>query len=98
MKTRTLFCFVLQCTQKEHVHNKKQDGRENIFLSDCLFVCPLVSNKRKNDLTDRVQILCGTSHDPREIYKCSQFQKDVSKKFNNFVKFLKSTVRATIKS
>ena len=30
------------------------------------FTCPFVSNKRQNGLTDRAQISCGTSHDPRE--------------------------------
>ena len=32
----------------------------------CLFVCLFVSNKRQNDWTDRAQIFCGTSRDPRE--------------------------------
>ena len=31
------------------------------------FTCPFVSNKRQNGLTDRAQISCGTSHDPREV-------------------------------
>ena len=35
-------------------------------LSVCLFVCLFVSNKRQNGWTDRAQIFCGTSRDPRE--------------------------------
>jgi len=35
-------------------------------LSVCLSVCPFVSNKRQNGWTDLAQILCGTSHIPRE--------------------------------
>jgi len=34
-----------------------------------------VSNKRQNGLTDRVLILCGTSHDPMEGLGCSKLQK-----------------------
>ena len=32
----------------------------------CLSVCLFVSNKRQNGWTDRAQIFCGTSRDPRE--------------------------------
>ena len=44
---------------------------ENLYinlacLGVCLFVCLFVSNKRKNGWTDRAQIFCGTSSDPRE--------------------------------
>ena len=35
-------------------------------LSVCLSVCLFVSNKRQNGWTDRAQIFCGTSCDPRE--------------------------------
>jgi len=35
-------------------------------LSVCLFVCLFVSNKRQNGWTDRAQIFCGTSRDPRK--------------------------------
>ena len=35
-------------------------------LSVCLPLCPFVSNKCQNGWTDRVQILFGTSHVPRE--------------------------------
>jgi len=35
-------------------------------LSVCLSVCLFVSNKRPNGWTDRAQIFCGTSRDPRE--------------------------------
>ena len=30
------------------------------------FACLFVSDKRENGWTDRAQILCGTSHDPRK--------------------------------
>ena len=32
----------------------------------CLSVCLFVTDKRQNGETDWAQILCGTSHDPRE--------------------------------
>ena len=32
----------------------------------CLSLCLFVSNKRQNGSTDRAQIFCGTSRDPRE--------------------------------
>ena len=35
-------------------------------LSVCLFVCLFLSNKRQNGWTDRAQIFCGISLDPRE--------------------------------
>ena len=36
------------------------------FACLCLSVCPFVSNKRQTGGTDRAQIFCGPSHDPRE--------------------------------
>ena len=33
----------------------------------CLYVCLSVTDKRQNGRIDRAQILCGTSHDPREV-------------------------------
>ena len=37
-------------------------------LSSIYFsVCPFVSNKRQNGWTDRAQIVCGTSHVPKEV-------------------------------
>ena len=38
----------------------------SVCLFVCLSVCLFVSNKRQNGWTDRAQIFCGTSHDPRE--------------------------------
>ena len=35
-------------------------------LSVCLSICLFVSNKSQNGWTDRAQIVCGTSRDPRE--------------------------------
>ena len=43
------------------------------LLSVCLSVCPCVSNKLQNGWTDRVQILCGTSHDLRKGLKIFGF-------------------------
>ena len=37
-----------------------------VCLFVCLGVCLFVSNKRQNGWTDRAQIFCGTSKDPRE--------------------------------
>ena len=44
-------------------------------LSVCLSVCLFVSNKRQNGWTDRAQIFCGTSHDPREGFWMIKFSK-----------------------
>ena len=38
----------------------------SVCLFVCLGVCLFVSNKRQNGWTDRAQIFCGTSRDPRE--------------------------------
>ena len=64
MKSVNFFCFVLQCSQREHVHNWNRR-----YILCCLFwvfVCLFLSNKRQNGWTDLAQILCGTSRDPRE--------------------------------
>ena len=53
----------------------------------CLFVCPFVSNKRQNRWTDRAQILCGISRDPREGLWMIKFSK-ISK--INEIFFIKS--------
>ena len=63
-------------------------------LSVCLFVCLFVSNKRQNGWTDRAQIFCGTSRDPREGLWMIKIQIFVSIKIRsslNFFKFWKST-------
>jgi len=38
----------------------------SVLVFVCLSVCLFVSNKRQNGWTDRAQIFCGTSRDPRE--------------------------------
>ena len=48
-----------------------------------MFVCLFVSNKRQNGWTDRAQIFCGTSRDPREGYEWSKFQILVSIKIRS---------------
>ena len=40
-----------------------------------LSVYPFVSNKRQNGWTDRAQIFCGTSHDPRDGLWMVKFSK-----------------------
>ena len=37
-----------------------------VHLDVLVFVCLFVSNKRQNGWTDRAQIFCGTSREPRE--------------------------------
>ena len=41
----------------------------------CLSVCLFVFNKRQNGWTDRAQIFCGTSRDPREGLWMIKFSK-----------------------
>ena len=61
-------------------------------MSVCLFVCLFVSNKRQNGWTDRAQIFCGTSREPREglwIIKISNiclYQNSIVIKFFKIVK------------
>ena len=58
-------------------------------LSVCLSVCLFVSNKRQNGWTDRAQIFCGTSRDPREglwmikFSKICLHQNSIFKNFEN---------------
>ena len=66
------FQLVLQSTRNREL-KKYFNSEKNMYLyinlaclSVCLFVCLFVSNKRQNGWTDRAQILCGTSRDPRE--------------------------------
>ena len=48
----------------------------NLYINlACLFVCLFVSNKRQNGWTDRAQIFCGTSCDPREGLWMIKFSK-----------------------
>ena len=42
----------------------------------CLSVDMFVSNKRQNRRTDRAQILCGTSHNPREGFWIIKISKN----------------------
>ena len=63
-------------------------------LSVCLFVCLFVSNKRQNGWTDRAQIFCGTSRDPKEglwMIKISNICLHQNLIFIKFLKILKST-------
>ena len=53
----------------------------------CRSVCLFASNKRQNGWTDRVQILCGTSRDPREGLWIIKILKICISKFYIFVKF-----------
>ena len=50
-------------------NNSAAEIRKSLLLYinlACLSVCLFVSNKRQNGWTDRAQIFCGTSRDPRE--------------------------------
>ena len=64
-------------------------------LSVCLFfVCLFASNKRQNGWTDRAQIFCGTSTDPREglwMIKISNISLHQNSIFIKFLKILKIT-------
>ena len=56
----------------------------------CLAVCLsdlFESNKRQNGWTDRAQILCGTSHDPREGLWMLRITKTCIQTLLIFVKF-----------
>ena len=52
----------------------------------CLSVCLYVSYKRQNGWIDRAQILCGTSHDPREGLRMLRVTKSCIPKLLIFVK------------
>ena len=55
-------------------------------------VCLFVSNKRQNGWTDRAQIFCGTSRDPREglwMIKVSNICLHQNSIFIKFLKILK---------
>ena len=59
-------------------------------LLACLFVCPFVSNKRKNGWTYRVQILKGPHMTPaREGFWMLKITKMCVQMFLKFVKFWK---------
>ena len=60
------------------------------FLFVLVFVCLFVSNKRQNGWTDRAQILCRTSRDPREGLWMIKIKKSCVLKFFIFVQILKS--------
>ena len=61
-----------------------------------MFVCLFVSKKRQNGWTDRAQIFCGTSRDPREglwmieFSKISLHQNSIFEQFENPRFFFKS--------
>ena len=58
----------------------------------CLSVCLFESNKRQNGYTDWTQILCGTSHDPREGLWMIKIKKIYTQHNSIFSKFKKSTI------
>ena len=58
-------------------------------LSVCLFVCLFVCNKRQNGWTDRAQICCGTSRDPREGLWMIKILNICLHQNSIFIKFLK---------
>ena len=76
------------------------DNRKNwkmilIFIlcfSDCLFVCPFVSNKRQNGWSDRAQILYGTSHDPMEGLRMIKTTKKLCQKLHYYHILWKLTI------
>ena len=57
---------------------------QTIFIYT-LLVCLFKTYKRDTGWTDRANIFCGTSRDPRKVYEWSKFQKFASKK----IRFLK---------
>ena len=57
----------------------------------CLSVCLFVSKKRQNGWTDRAQILCGISHDPREGLRMIQISKVSLQQNSVYIKFWKYT-------
>ena len=66
------------------------DDNEYTYLLCCsvsLFVCLFVSNKRRNRWNDRAQILCVTSHAPREGEPMIKFPKLASNKIRFLLKF-----------
>ena len=58
----------------------------------CLFVCLFVSNKRQNGWTDRAQIFCGTSRDPREGSWMIKISNICLHQNSIFIKFLKASI------
>ena len=61
--------FFLICTQKEDVYDGKGRYARSALIAKYIYnllVCLFVSNKRQNGRTDRAQISCGITHDPRE--------------------------------
>ena len=77
-----------------YVSNIKQANSSfHLYINlACLFVCLFVSNKRRNGWTDRAQIFCGTSRDPREgswmieILNICLHQNSISIKFFKILK------------
>ena len=58
-------------------------------MSVCLSVCLFVSNKRQNGWTDKAQIFCGTSRDPREGLWMIEILNICLHQNSIFIKFLK---------
>ena len=73
---------------------KIQNYRNHLYINlACLFVCfgvcLFVSNKRQNGWTDRAQIFCGTSRDPREGLWMIKISNICLHQNSIFIKFLK---------
>ena len=88
------FLFLHFITYIHNVHNVHNVHSVHLYinlacLSVCLFVCLFVSNKRQNGWTDRAQIFCGTSRDPREGLWMIEILKICVLKVFNFVKKFK---------
>ena len=67
----------------------------NTRLLFCIYaplVYLLLSNTRQNGWTDRVQSLCGTSHDPRVGLWIIKISKINLQQNSMFIKFWKSTI------
>ena len=61
----------------------------SVWVSVWVFVCLFVSNERQNGWTDRAQIFCGTSRDPREGLRMIEILNICLHQNSIFIKFLK---------
>ena len=62
-------------------------------LSVCVSVCLFISNKRQNGWTDRAQIFCGTSSDPREGLWMIEILNICLHQNSIFIKFLQKILK-----
>ena len=67
-RTITQYNCTKQCSQNNYSTTVQNSAvQNNLYINlACLSVCLFVSNKCQNGWTDRAQIFCGTSRDPRE--------------------------------